>query len=319
MNLPPLGVARQQSFESQFQPLTRQDKASDFISSALTPTILMGAEALNSLASSGKVATSGAQALSSTAGTVSSSANIASGILGGLQLAMNWGKSSPAAGASSGIALGASIGTMCLPGIGTVVGAGIGALVGGAIGCITAGKHKDQKVRDSVREALANMGVLNSEYQLQLANGSLYDMGKDGGARSELGGRRPYEVDFSNPLAQYAVGWMNPIIALLAPGNKKIATDFTGYFANAALSNAKDLNDVRQNIGSFLRKFGISNDALAKGIVQMAQSGLVDQHTARVWIGGIQQRMNPNFKGDFELSQKSTVANDRVNNEVANQ
>jgi len=131
-------------------------------------------------------------------------------------------------------------------------------------------------------------------------------MGKDGGPREEFGGRRPFEVDFSNPLAQYAVGWMNPLIALLAPGNTKVATDFTGYFANAALSNAKDLNDVRRNVDFLLAKFGLNNDKLAQGVVELAKGGYVDEATARVWIGGIQQRANPQFRGDFEMTLKNT-------------
>ena len=213
---------------------------------------------------------------------------------------MNWGKSSPVAAASSGMALGASVGTLIFPGVGTAVGIGVGALVGGLIGCITTGKHQDQQVRDSVREMLVQAGVLNSDYHLQLPDGSLYDMGKDGGPREEFGGRRPYEVDLSNPLAQYAIGWMDPIIALLAPGNTKIRTDFVGYFANAILGNAKDLNDVRRNVDFLLGKFGLSNDTLANGIVHMARMGAIDQNTAQGWIGGIQQRMDPAFSGDFE-------------------
>jgi hypothetical protein len=202
------------------------------------------------------------------------------------------------------MAVGASIGTVICPGLGTAIGAGIGALAGGLIGCITAGKHKDQTVRDAVRENLVNAGILNSEYQLQLPDGSMYEMGKDGGPRDEFGGRRPYEVDFSNPLAQYAVGWMSPIISLATQGNQKIATDFTGYFANAVLSNAKDLNDVRRNVDFFMAKFGLSNEKLAQGVIQLAEGGGADEATARVWLGGIQQRSNPRFQGDFEMTRK---------------
>jgi hypothetical protein len=148
------------------------------------------------------------------------------------------------------------------------------------------------------------MGVLTSDYHLQLPDGSLYDMGKDGGKRAEFGGRRPYEIDFSNPLAHYAVGWMNPIIALLAPGNSKIVTDFTGYFANAAMSNAKDMNDVRRNIDAFLAKFGLSNETLAQGIIELAKGGYIDQGTAQGWLGGIEQRMNASFTGDAPTTKE---------------
>lgn len=298
---------QQQAYQPYPQPTNRGEKTSDFVSSAVPTAILSGAQVFNfsAGATAGGGATTSASTLSATAGTAGSAASIAGGLLGALQLAMSWGKSTPSAGAASGMALGASVGTLIFPGLGTAIGAGIGALAGGLIGCITSGKHKDQKVRDVVREHLVNAGILTSEYQLQLPDGSMYDMGKDGGPRDEFGGRRPYEVDFSNPLAQYAVGWMSPIIALIAQGNQKVGTDFTGYFANAVLSNAKDLSDVRRNVDFFMAKFGLTNDTLAQGVVQLAQAGGVDETTARVWIGGIQQRANPRFQGDFEMTRKN--------------
>ena len=304
-----LSGAQQQNYPLHNQPLSRSEKTADFVSSALPTAILIGARGLSAAGAGARVSST---TLSSTAGTLGPAASVASiagGILGAIQIGMNWGKSSPAAGASSGVAVGATVGTMFGPGLGTAIGAGIGALAGGLIGCITAGKHKDQKVRDSVRSSLVDMGILNSDHQLQLADGSLYDMGKAGGPRAEFGGRRPFEVDFLNPLAHYAVGWMNPIVALLAPGNSKIATDFTGYFANAALSNAKDLTDVQRNINSFLGRFGLSNDSLAQGITQLAQGGYIDQGTAQAWIEGIHQRMSPSFRGDFEMTQPKPETN----------
>jgi len=299
------GVAANGYASIPYPPFTRGEKAQDFLANAFTPALLPGLQVLGR--SSSVAPTTLAQPITpliSAAGKVSSGASVIGGILGALQLAMNWGRSTPAAGASSGLALGASIGTMVTPGLGTAIGAGIGTLVGGLIGSITSGKHRDQKARDSVREGLIRLGVVDTDYKIPLANGSLYDLGTDGGPRADFGGRRPFEVDFSNPLAQYAVGWMSPIIALLAPGNTKIQNDFTGYFANAALSNARDLNDVRDNINSFLTRFGLTNESLQNGIVYLAQSGMVDEHTAQVWIGGINQRADLKFKGDFELTQR---------------
>jgi hypothetical protein len=132
-------------------------------------------------------------------------------------------------------------------------------------------------------------------------------MGRDGGPREEFGGRRPFEVDLSNPLAQYAIGWMDPIIALLAPGNDKVRNDFVGYFANAILSNSRDLNDVRRNVEFFLGKFGLSDQTLANAVVQMGSAGAIDQVTAQAWIGGIQQRGDRTFSGDFELAAQPMI------------
>jgi len=303
MNIPTLMSPQQPAYAPLNQPLTREDKVSHLLGSALPTALLSGLQALNT--STGVGARGGATlstgALSTSVGRLGTAAQVTGGILGVLDLAMNWGRSSPAVAASSGMAVGASIGTLIAPGMGTAIGIGAGALVGGLLGCITAGKHKDQKVRDSVRDMLVQGGILNSDYQLQLPDGSLYDMGKDGGPREEFGGRRPYEIDYSNPLAQYAIGWMDPIIALIAPGNTKIRTDFVGYFTNAILSNAKDLDDVRKNVDLFLSKFGLTNETLASAVIQMANAGALEQNTAQGWIGGIQQRMDRSFAGDGAL------------------
>ncbi len=285
---------------------TRQEKTNDFISNALPAGLLAGLQGFRQPATATAAATTTSAAGAATAlGTAASFANILTGIYGGLELAVNWGHSSPTAGASSGMALGASIGTLFCPGLGTAIGAGIGAIAGGLIGAISSGKHKDQKVRDRVRDMLVSARVLNEDFTLPLANGSRYDMGKDGGPRDELGGRRAFEVDFNNPLAQYAVAWMNPIIELLSQGNEKIKTDFVGYFANAAISGATSLQDVKRNVDSFMARFGISNEKLAQAVAYLAQSGRVNQETARAYMQAIYERANSQFPTNEALVHQS--------------
>ena len=278
--------------------LTRREKSADFLSSALPIALLGSMRGLGGISAQNGAAlpaASAAQAaLTSGAlgvgGAASSALSTTGGIIGALQLALNWGKSSPTAGATSGLALGASIGTAMCPGLGTAVGAGLGAIFGGLIGAITCGKHRDQKVRDVVRQELIQLGVLNTDFALPLPDGTSYDMGKDGGPREEFGGRRPYEVDLSNPLARYAIGWVDPLVQLLAPGNTKIRNDFAGYFANAALSNAKTLADVKMNIDYFVKKFGLTDESLVSGIAQMARGGYLEQSLAQAWVDGVVQR-----------------------------
>lgn len=289
-------------------PATRQEKTNDFISNALPSGLLAALQgfrqpALSSSAASATTASSAATAL----GTAASFATILTGVFGGLEMAVNWGRSSPAAGASSGMALGASIGTLFAPGLGTAVGAGIGAIAGGLIGSITSGKHKDQKVRDSVRDMLVNARILNDDFTLPLANGSLFDMGKDGGPRDELGGRRAFEVDFNNPLAQYAVSWMNPIIELISGGNEKVKNDFVGYFANAAISGATNLRDVKRNVDAFMARFGLTNEKLARAVAYLAQSGRIPQETAQAYIQGVYDRANSRFPSNEALDSRSVL------------
>lgn len=291
-----------------FHPVTRQEKASDFMSSALPAALMSGAQGMaawEGAATSASAASSGAS-FATAAGSVGSAASIAGGIYGAIQLGMNWGKSTPAAGASSGMAVGATIGTFVCPGVGTAIGAAIGAIAGGLIGSITAGKHRDQKVRDSVRDMLQQAGVINDDYQIRLANGSPYDIGKDGGPRDEFGGRRPYEMDPNNPMTAQTIAWIDPLVALFSQGNTKVHTDFVGYFTNAALSNAKDINDVRNNVNAIVSQFGISNEQLAHAIASMAQSGQLDKKTAQDWINGIVQRADPRFQAPSRQPTSNT-------------
>jgi hypothetical protein len=199
------------------------------------------------------------------------------------------------------MAVGAALGTVIGgPGFGTAIGAAIGTIAGGLIGAIQAGKHKDQKVRDQMREALVNAGILDSDYKLPLADGTMYNMGRDGGPRAEFGGLRPYEIDSSNPLAKYAISWVNPLVELIAQGNPKLKADFVGYFTNAALTNAKSLDDVRKNVNLFVQRFGLTDESLAQAITKGAQSGALAPDVAAAYINGIQERNNPSFMGSSD-------------------
>lgn len=278
-------------------PLTRHEKARSFLSETVPQLIHLTARATTHLPSRysvapASIATSAGVSRSlagSTAPGAASLAGIFSGVVGAANIALSWGKSTPAVGAANGLAVGATIGSI-VPGIGTALGAAAGAVIGGLLGCIKTGKHHDQKVRDSVRALLVEQEVISPDYKIALADGSLFDIGIDGGPKAELGGRRPYEVDFNNPLAQYAVAWLDPVLDLLSQGNQKVKTDFVGYFANAALSNARDVNEVRDNVQAIIRQFGITDEALARAVAQAAEAGTLDRQTALTYLHGIEQR-----------------------------
>lgn len=306
MNLTPVSYSQSPYVTptTSFPPPSREQKTGEFISSALPTAIVGGLQGFNAYGATSAASAASASAASSSATTLSTAASATSvvgGIYGAIQLMANWGRSSPTAGASSGIAVGATIGSFIAPGIGTAIGAGIGALAGGLIGSITTGKHHDQKVRDTVRDALVQSKILTEDYLLPLADGSVYDIGKDGGRRAEFGGRRPYELDFNNPLVHYAVAWMNPIVELLSQGNKKVHLDFVGYFANAAVNNASSLADVKRNVDTILARFGLSNQSLAQAVAQLAGAGRINEHTARSYINGIAERASIKQNGEPTL------------------
>lgn len=280
---------------------TRGEKTQSILTEVLPSALQLGASAWDSRSTSGnRIGSVGAPATASmtTSGlatlgapALAKTSSIIGGLWGAANLIQGWGRSTPMAGAANGLAVGATIGSF-VPGIGTAIGAVAGMVVGGLIGSITSGKHKDQKIRDAVRENLLGAGIIDDNYSIGLADGSRYNVGIDGGPKAAFGGRRPFEIDFSNPMAQYAVAWINPLVHLGIGGNEKIKTDFVGYFANAAMSNAKTLEDVRDNVHTIFGQFGVNDETLAQGIVSAAQQGLLDEPTAMAYLGGIDQRRN---------------------------
>ncbi len=279
------------------QSAGRAEKAQSFLAEVLPSAIQLGTNALdsqtsrNSRTGSGPIlATASPSANTLGASALSKATSLIGGLWGATNLIQNWGHSTPIAGATNGMAVGATIGSFVAPGIGTAIGAAAGILVGGLIGCITSGKHRDQQVRDAVREKLQGAGILDNTYSIGLADGSRYNVGLDGGPKAELGGRRPFEVDFSNPLARYAVAWINPLVHLGIGGSEKIKTDFVGYFANAAMSNAQTLTDVRNNVLAIFDQFGVSDEMLGRSIISAAQQGVLDEQTAVAYLGGIDER-----------------------------
>lgn len=175
----------------------------------------------------------------------------AAALHGGYNLATHFGEQSALSGGLSGAETGAGIGTMILPGVGTAIGAGIGAVAGTALSAFhKSGKGRDQKQRDAVRANLQKGGVIDDKYRLGLSDGSSYDIGKDG--KEKLYNFDPNSTDYTNQTAAYNI----PLSYLAGGGDQKLASDFTGYFTNAALSNAKDAASAKENVKAIASKFG---------------------------------------------------------------
>ncbi|MCB0346314.1 MAG: hypothetical protein KDD66_14440 [Bdellovibrionales bacterium] len=205
------------------------------------------------------------------------------------QLIDNFGHNTPANGAIQGATVGAYIGTQIMPGLGTAVGGLIGGVAGAISGLFHSGKHPDQKARDAMRDGLAQLGLVSAEHNLTLADGSTYFIGYDGGHRYQNADgtqRAPYDVDFSNPLSPEAVGWAQPLAAVLTGGDEKLRTDLTGYLVNAAQSNANSLADVQRNIQAFLVKINATPEAIAQGLAQLHQAGKLSAEEYAAYLHG---------------------------------
>ncbi|MCC6221140.1 MAG: hypothetical protein IT291_07870 [Deltaproteobacteria bacterium] len=148
-----------------------------------------------------------------------------------------------------------------IPVVGPIISTVVKIFGDSVLGSIKFGKHADQIARDGVRELLQNCGVIDEKFQLELADGSKYDIGLDGGARyANVDGteRAPYQVDFSNTMSPEIISLIDPLTKMLFGTNEKIRVDVTGYLVNAALSNADNIDTAKANVLSIYNAFGIS-------------------------------------------------------------
>ncbi len=249
----------------------------------------------------------GATAIASTsaegAGAVEAGIGTTAGkVLGGIgaaysaySLIKNWGKNDPLSGALQGATTGAYIGSFAgAPG--ALIGGAIGGVIGLCSGLFGGGKSKEQKLRDSFRDNLAQAQVLDKDHCVTLADGSKYSVGFDGHHEyTNLDGtkRRAYEVDFTNPMAGQVVGWINPVVEALAGGNQMLKEAFTGYFTNAALSNATSLEEARQNVASIFSGMQISSQDIVGALSGMAQQGQISGDTFNAYLNGLNTLAQP--------------------------
>lgn len=129
---------------------------------------------------------------------------------------------------------------------------------------MTTGKSDAQLLRDDFRGLLKQTGVADDSYNVTLADGSQYNVGLDGKTKLQNVGenidkkktRNAWDVDFSNPLAQFAVQQIDPMIRKIYEGQdgKLKPEQYTGMLVNAATSNAKNEEEVKANINAILSR-----------------------------------------------------------------
>ena len=117
------------------------------------------------------------------------------------------------------------------------------------------GKSEAQQIRDDFRGFLKSEGVADDNYQVTLADGSKFDIGKDGKAKLQnvdnQTDRKYYEIDWQNPLAKKAVEMIDPKVRENFQDGKQ-QEQFTAMLVNAATSNAKTPEEVQANINAML-------------------------------------------------------------------
>lgn len=193
-------------------------------------------------------------------------------------------------GAASGAAIGNAI-----PGFGTLAG----GLVGGLLGLgksFEGGKNEDQIRRDAVRSQLQQRGVLDEGFNLTLADGSKFDLGRDGEASFESfdktrNVRAGFEVDETNPLSPIAISLVNPLAEIVSGGDDKLRSDFASQFTNAIVSNANgDIGKVVENANALFQRAGFQdqNQVFAE-LDRLRQENLVTPEQQEVFRLGAAQ------------------------------
>ena len=130
---------------------------------------------------------------------------------------------------------------------------------------ITSGKSDAQQIRDDYRGFLKAEGVADDNYNVTLADGSTFDIGKDGKAKltnaDGKGERRYYEIDWDNPLAKKAVEMIDPKVRENFKDAPQ-AEQLTAMLVNAATSNAKTPEEVQANINAMMKKSKLSGGTM---------------------------------------------------------
>lgn len=238
---------------------------------------------------------------STSAGTTAATSSVASKVVGGIgaayslyQIYDTFGKSTPVEGAMNGATVGAYAGSFFGP-VGTVVGGAIGAVVGAGLGLINNRKHPERIQRDQMRDALSQMGFIDKDHNIKLADGTNFSISTDGKKKlPNVDGteRYGYQIDFSNPLAAKAIALSQPLAELLTGGHDKLKTDLIGYLANAATSNASSEEQVKANVLAFYKQSGVSQEDLAGGLAKLTEENKISSEEIQVYANDLASIFN---------------------------
>jgi hypothetical protein len=164
-------------------------------------------------------------------------------------------------------------------------------------------KHDDQIHRDRWRKFGEKSGFLTKQdrpdggqksHFVQLADGSMYDVGLDGKDKT-ASGDRPYNINWEDPRAGQLVGLLNPIGFVMSGGNDKLQSDSVGYLYNAATSSG----DPMQNIRHFYDKLGLNPESAKQALDELVEKKKIKPEERDAYLHGVNQV----FAGDTTRPQ----------------
>lgn len=211
-----------------------------------------------------------------------------------------------AAGAQVGSAAGSAAGNAIAGPVGGAVGSFLGSLTGSVIGNFFSGTS-GQDMRNGWRKGLVSSGLATKGPQgavnITLADGSNYDIGKDGGFKlknSDGTDRFTYEVDWTNPVAadSIPVAQLVNIASGIDPSVTKKDTfnRATGQMTNAITSNASSVQDSYNNAKSILESKNISPQSLGMRVEALRVSNKISDQEYGVYLNELNNVYGTSFK-----------------------
>lgn len=160
----------------------------------------------------------------------------------------------------------------------------------------TSGKPKTQQFRDALRNGLESIGLATKQdgsHKIQLADGSFFDIGKDGNNKLKNVGknidgktdRHYYDVDFSNPIAPEVVGWTNALSRVLF--RSEAGSKFVGHLTNAAMStDPTSLKASKANLQTFATNAGIDYNTGVQVLTKLRDAKQLSQEDYAAYRNG---------------------------------
>lgn len=191
--------------------------------------------------------------------------------------------------------------------IGSAAGSFVGSAIGSVVGNKFFGSPSSRKIRNNYRNNLINFGIAekgpNNQVNIKLADGSMYDIGKDGEFQfknSDGTDRFSYEVDWTNPVAADSIpaAHLLEIATGLDPSMTKKDTfnRVAGQWTNAISSNAKNVGDSHKNARAILESKGISAQNLGMRIEGLRLTNNISDQEYGVYLDQLNKIYGVDFK-----------------------
>ena len=155
------------------------------------------------------------------------------------------------------------------------------------------GKGKDERNRDSYRDALRESGFLDENYTRQGEGGSfafgdsMSGAGKDG---SDFGFN--LEVDeqgnLSNEDQRMMAGSIDPLAAIFSRGNEKQQSDMSGEITNSILGTGGGRDDVR----ALYESMGINRETATQELSKLLEQDKIDEGKFNAYLAAIDRTLD---------------------------